>query len=359
MCRRRRSACRSASAFRPAWSAPRCSREQRRASSPARRCRPGADAVVMQEQCEADGDGRVVRINHVPRAGAMDPPRAARTSPPAPSAARAGSGCTPQAHGRWPPRSARPALPVLRRPRVALFSTGDELVHARRAAQARAPSTTPTASRCAALLAGLRLRGAATWASCPTGWTPPAMRCAQRRAGNDLIITTGGVSVGEEDHVKPAVAGRRPARHLADRHQAGQAAGLRRSRAARWRRGAVHRPAGQSGVELRHLPAGGAALAAAPAGRRRRCAARACRCAPTSTGRGPTSGASSCARASTPRRPGPLSQPEFGRPDLGGWGDGLIDNPPGQAIRRGDTVRFLPFSDASLTAKAPRKFSRR
>jgi len=27
------------------------------------------------------------------------------------------------------------------------------------------------------------------------------------------------------------------------------------------------------------------------------------------------------------------------------WADGLIDNPPGQAIRRGDTVRFLPFSE--------------
>jgi molybdopterin molybdotransferase len=27
------------------------------------------------------------------------------------------------------------------------------------------------------------------------------------------------------------------------------------------------------------------------------------------------------------------------------WADGLVDNPPGQAIRRGDTVRFLPFSE--------------
>jgi molybdopterin molybdotransferase len=26
------------------------------------------------------------------------------------------------------------------------------------------------------------------------------------------------------------------------------------------------------------------------------------------------------------------------------WGDGLIDNPPQQVIRRGDMVRFLPFS---------------
>jgi len=27
------------------------------------------------------------------------------------------------------------------------------------------------------------------------------------------------------------------------------------------------------------------------------------------------------------------------------WGDGLVDNPPQQAIRRGDMVRFVPFSE--------------
>ena len=27
------------------------------------------------------------------------------------------------------------------------------------------------------------------------------------------------------------------------------------------------------------------------------------------------------------------------------WGDGLIDNPPQQAIQRGDMVRFVPFSE--------------
>ena len=26
------------------------------------------------------------------------------------------------------------------------------------------------------------------------------------------------------------------------------------------------------------------------------------------------------------------------------WADGLVDNPPGQAIRRGDMVRFLPMA---------------
>ena len=27
------------------------------------------------------------------------------------------------------------------------------------------------------------------------------------------------------------------------------------------------------------------------------------------------------------------------------WADGLVDNPPGQAIARGDTVRFLPLAE--------------
>ena len=27
------------------------------------------------------------------------------------------------------------------------------------------------------------------------------------------------------------------------------------------------------------------------------------------------------------------------------WADGLVDNPPGQAIHAGDTVRFLPLAE--------------
>ena len=27
------------------------------------------------------------------------------------------------------------------------------------------------------------------------------------------------------------------------------------------------------------------------------------------------------------------------------WGDGLVDNPPGTAIQRGDLVRSVPFSE--------------
>ena len=27
------------------------------------------------------------------------------------------------------------------------------------------------------------------------------------------------------------------------------------------------------------------------------------------------------------------------------WGTGLVDNPPKQAVRRGDLVRYIPFSE--------------
>jgi molybdopterin molybdotransferase len=27
------------------------------------------------------------------------------------------------------------------------------------------------------------------------------------------------------------------------------------------------------------------------------------------------------------------------------WGDGVVDNPPGQTIAPGDVVRFIPFAE--------------
>ena len=92
--------------------------------------------------------------------------------------------------------------------------------------------------------------------------------------------------------------------------------------AGRRRRDAVHRPAGQPGVQLRHLPAARAAVAAA------RCRAR-----PTALpaalaaarrlrlAASPTGGANSCACAlQRRRRARPVPEPELGRADLDGLG---------------------------------------
>ena len=99
-------------------------------------------------------------------------------------------------------------LAVCRRPRVALFSTGDELVMPGAVApEALPPGAIYNSNR-------FTLRGLLQAAGCEVsdlGIVPDrldATRDALRRAAgaHDLILTSGGVSVGEEDHIRPAVA---------------------------------------------------------------------------------------------------------------------------------------------------------
>ncbi len=159
----------------------------------------GADAVVMQEQCEAlDG---AVRINTVPAAGMAVRRRGedvVRDSVVLPAGAR----LSPQALGMAASVGAAHVV-VVRRPRVALFSTGDELMMP---GEPLRPGAIYNSNRFT-LRALLRAMGC----HCTDlGIVPDdleATRDALRRAaeGHDLIVTSGGVSVGEEDHLKPAV----------------------------------------------------------------------------------------------------------------------------------------------------------
>jgi molybdopterin molybdotransferase len=94
-------------------------------------------------------------------------------------------------------------LPVFRRLRVALLSTGDELAEP---GQPLPPGGIYNSNRyfLHALLEGLGC------AVSDLGRVPDSLaetRSALQRAseGNDLILSTGGVSVGEEDHVKAAI----------------------------------------------------------------------------------------------------------------------------------------------------------
>lgn len=94
-------------------------------------------------------------------------------------------------------------LPVFRKVRVAILSTGDELVQPGVTLQ---PGQIYNSNRF--LLQGfLQSQGAEVLSFEQVGDTYAATLSALRRAADqaDLVLSTGGVSVGEEDHIKPAV----------------------------------------------------------------------------------------------------------------------------------------------------------
>jgi len=98
-------------------------------------------------------------------------------------------------------------LRVVDQPRVALFSTGDELVMPGDVAPKDMPAGAIYNSNRFFLRAMLQRMGCAVT---DLGIVPDqreATVAALRDAAlsHDLIVTSGGVSVGEEDHIKPAV----------------------------------------------------------------------------------------------------------------------------------------------------------
>ena len=170
---------------------------------------PGADAVVMQEEAKvlaAPADGvPQVRLSSAVRAGQW--------------VRRSGEdvtrGTTVLAAGlRLGPAELGLAaslglshLPVAPRPRVALFSTGDELVMPGDVPPEALPPGAIYNSNRFFLKALLHRMGCEV---SDLGIVPDqrdATVAALKTAADhhDLILTSGGVSVGEEDHVKPAV----------------------------------------------------------------------------------------------------------------------------------------------------------
>jgi len=160
----------------------------------------GPDTVMMQEDCRLEG-GRVA-ISPGIRRGANrrlrgEDVRAGSRVLAAGQRLRAQDLGQAAALGRT-------ALKVSQPLRVALFSTGDEL---------REPGT-PLDPGCiydsnrvtiAALLRGLGCRVSDLGILADRAEVIRAA-LADAAAGHDLIVTSGGVSVGEEDHVKQAVA---------------------------------------------------------------------------------------------------------------------------------------------------------
>lgn len=159
----------------------------------------GADAVVMQERCE-HRDGQIV-INHVPRPGENIRRRGEDIAAGA-EILPVGTRLTPQALGLLASVGID-RVAVVRPLKVALFSTGNELVMP---GQALPPGAIYNSNH--ALLHGLLTRsGCEVIDQGIVADTLADTRAVLRQAASvsDLILTSGGVSVGEEDHVKPAL----------------------------------------------------------------------------------------------------------------------------------------------------------
>jgi len=165
---------------------------------------PGADTVVMQEHCEAlDGAVRFSArppINQAIRRAGEDVAQGA-------DVLLSGTRLHPAALG-LAASVGRAELKVVRRPKVALFSTGDELVMPGELAPAQLPAGAIYNSNRFFLRALLLRLGCEVtdMGIVPDQLAATQKALAQAAEHHDLILTSGGVSVGEEDHVKPAVS---------------------------------------------------------------------------------------------------------------------------------------------------------
>ncbi len=304
---------------------------------------PGADTVLMQEDCTALDDGRV-RINAAPQLQQWIR-RAGEDIALGAEVLRAGTRLTPAEIG-LAASIGLAQLAVARRPRVALFSTGDELVMPGAVApQDMLPGHIYNSNRFFLRALLLRLGCEVT----DLGIVPDrrdatveALRSAS--ADHDLILTSAGVSVGEEDHVKPAVEA------LGRLHlwQIGMKPGKP------FAYGQIDNP--QGAAHFMGLPGNPVAslmaflLLVRPFVLRLQGVQNV---APAVT---PMRADFACAKADARREFLRVRRNAAGGLDLfrnqssgvltsTAWGDGVVDNPAGQTIAPGDTVRFMSFAE--------------
>lgn len=160
---------------------------------------PGLDAVEMQEVCSRAGD--TVRLPPVPPGENVR--AAGETLAAGATALRAGCRLRAQEIGLAAMLGAV-AVPVRTRLRVAIFSTGDEL---REAGQPLPEGCIYDANRHTlfGMLSGLgcEVTDFGIVPDRPERLRETVIRAVQER---DMVISTGGASVGEEDHVKVVLA---------------------------------------------------------------------------------------------------------------------------------------------------------
>ena len=165
---------------------------------------PGADAVLMQEDCEALDDGRV-RCRIVPEPGQWIR-RSGEDGTRGATVLQRGDRLGPAALG-LAASIGLSHLAVAARPRVALLSTGDELVMPGDVPPEAMPPGAIYNSNRFFLRALLERMGCVVsdLGIVPDQFDATRQALHQAALQHDLILTSGGVSVGEEDHIKPAV----------------------------------------------------------------------------------------------------------------------------------------------------------
>lgn len=295
---------------------------------------PGADAIVMQEFTEADKES--VKVRKAPRPGEW----IRRTGSDIRKGGQilaAGKRLLPQDTGLVASVGIKD-LPVYRKLRLGLFFTGDELVMP---GDPLPPGRIYNSNR-------FTLNGLAAAFGCEVrdyGIVPDDLARTREvlrlAAGeNDVIVTSGGVSVGDEDHVKPAVEAEgsllmwriamKPGRPLAF-GKVGEAAfiGLPGNPVSSFVtfmifvRPFLLKSQGQAEVQPRAIDARADFDWPEPDARRE--FLRVKWNAQGGLDLYPTQ--DSAVMTST------------------AWADGLVDNPAGAAIRKGERVKFLPYSE--------------
>jgi len=294
----------------------------------------GADAIVMQEFCFSEKDA--VTVKKIPKPGEWIR-RTGSDIRKGGTVLAAGKRLLPQDTGLAASVGIK-TLPVYRKVRLGLFFTGDELVMP---GDPLPPGRIYNSNR-------FTLNGLANAFGCEVrdyGIVPDqldATREILRRAAteNDIIVTSGGVSVGDEDHVRPAVEAEgsllmwkiamKPGRPLAfGKIQDSYFIGLPGNPVSSFVtflifvRPFLLKTQGMTDVAPRAIDACADFDWLEPDARREYLRVK----WNSQGGLELYSTQDSAVLTST------------------AWADGLLDNPAGHAIRKGDRVRFLPYSE--------------